>query len=1145
MFGLPFDASSPGSEEGEPPTSTVESTANETTTNDVTETQVTTVGTVTTMETITEPTTVSSATEKSTLLDPNETESQNITTTGFETDSQAENTTVTVSGQETIHTTEPITTTESAANDTAMSGSELISNKTTAIAIPVETIPGVADLPEFPDLEMGEIVNTSLNDSVSKHNATEVNKTVTDTGTDQAGELTGEGTISGLNITEPVPKNITSDETVISSVSSNISAVVDEMSLLETTPIVINQTSNETAIEPILSLEHSTLNETTLSSAPMNASDTNITSVALPDLEMIEAAMLEENMTMEANTTAQNVTDQMKTFPESVNATSEGTTRQTPTQKAVPSLVIDPNIAIGIAPLIFEDATPIIEDNKTTVVQTTIPVIELTVTTSPMPNTTVQELTTPTLTQSTTELTTETLATPSEPDVPDHPPPIFFKPSFRRKQDTKTFRGLKPPYATPLVTVSTTQPPPPPIIIPRRPVKQTFRPRVAFETRLEPKAITTTVAPWFPFKQPAERIFHKAPSPADPRYMTVSELAQLALQHINRARTPSKTGGLQVFFKPVVPVTKRLITTTPLTTSTSTESTANEFKFRVPGEKRLTNAIPWLQGEGRRHAKRTDTHQPSQQLFKLPERSRSHNIWGNGDLWGQTQPKSTTTQQPEIRVRPIQPPPTVNTFRKAQPFWVKPNLPHEDVNAFSRTKPVWERSNVQPQASNTFSRTRPVWERSNIQPQATHTFPRPEPAWERSNIQPQAINTFWGTKPVWERSDVQPQAANTISKTEPAWKGSNAQPPVLNTFSRSEPLWTKPSVPKQPTAGNNVFSNQPTYNVFGRNKIANLHTAEPTIKPLVKSNTLFELPGIQNSIPKKDRRPQKQPEVRSLWSDRQRPSVTDPNARTKVADISNLHSRSADETPTKTKTFHPIKHLRTSQHDIRSFKTQPYHYFKPSMNIAFDNELDLFLRSNLGRTNGKSIQQPRASSKPSNRNRKTTPRTTTARPSPSTAATAYNRVDTAAPLSFQELLLRQLQGDASIFDMRRRGSKHHRDRSTSKQDSVININIDLPSHDSSSVIQQADATPAATPTTVATTTNRPTTQSTPEPVADEHPPPIFDSKVFKTFMPFPQDEPTTQPTTGNDIKNLIGTGELKPFDESTGIDHGTFKTNYL
>ena len=949
-------------------------------------------------------------------------------------------------------------------------------------AIPVEIVPEITD---------AGISSMTVNASEPEldQNVTDANislktsqKTVNETDTMHTEEVTDLAFNSKTNQSEPITKdnaiqtgislvdsqNKTSNETEHVSPDA-VASSSQSQSSVKTVDVSTTGTDNRTDNEMTQSSDQATSNFTTEVALiqPVTESmpipETNLTTENVTDFDFETPSATTSDFATSSD--VPEIKHALTELP-NITATDETTIKTVPGDKVI-SLAIDPDIAMEIDPAIFDVRTIMPKDNQT-MENVTKGTTESSITTTPIFNTTtVQELSVSD-SKPKHEPVGDFMLPPVEPAVPDHPPPIMVIPSRQTESDRKGTGRIGPIIGRPSQIRTTTEAPPPPIIIPRRPHVRPIRYQPVYTTT--PMPARTTKPPVYPYHKPV-RSFDKTPSFHDPRYMTVSELAELALQQLNLARSHTRSTGLQVFFKP----TKQYATTTQATTTTYPTTTAFRQRLNIPGDINL----PWLQSQWKRQTTTIRPSPPTNQLFAVPDSGVSSNIWGTDTLWGQPQNIMTTTERPWIIVPPKQPRTTL----------YEPTQPNSKL------------------------------------------FVAPEGA---------PISNIWGTGGSWGQMSV----AKTT--TELPWLHVRPirPPPTVDMSSKTEPFRLQVDRPGQPVTRKDVSHSKPShYTVFGSQDSKGSPDYALNVQPLVKRDQLFNLPSLEHLIPQTGRSKLSQKGINPLWANQL-------NAEPVIPNNDKLKLGSDRLTPAVTniipdRSVFPTKNLRTSQHDVRSFKKQPYHFFRPSINIAASNELDLFLRSNLARYTTKKVKDAKPAKQP------TTRKPPINKPDVHLIS-SITRSDKPKPLSYEELLLKQLQGSSFLFKSGDKNMKSQTPKQPSKnQYPEFNINIEIPSQDSSVVVRPLDGvvqTTVATALMTTTTTSETTTieipetiASTPEPKAAEHPPPIFDSKVFKTFMPFPKDEATTRGT-----KDVKGTSDVRPLDDTTGIDHGMhFKQIFL
>ena len=929
---------------------------------------------------------------------------------------------------------------------------------------------------------------------------------------------TTEATTTEETTVEPTTTEATTTEETTIEPTTTVETTIEPTTTEATT---IQETTIEPTTTEAMTTEETTIEPTRTEATMMEKTTTEtITTAATATEEItIESTMTEatttEETTIEPTTTEATTTEetihQISTTPLSANITTETSIPFIPEKKEPPS------IAVGIDSSVFDFAVPLVHEDKTVLTTATESTQVISTTTPLMTTTTHEEVTTVEVT-STTEAAVvpkPILERPVAPPAPDHPPPIIFVPQPKgRIPEVPAYHGFQPIIYHQKPVGTTTTAPPPPIFIPEMPRIIPSRPR--FQSPFQPqpvrKPVSDTAVPGFKYKEPPGQGRH---------HMSIIELTRLAFEQINRALTPARrsytgpqysTGtGLQQFFRPAVPMTRRPTTTTA--TTTTTQQFVN--KFKLPADRSLTESKPWQS---------TAENTWTGLKFDLPAGS---NVWGAGGLWPSLSQPIKPIQLPRVDAQTLKPGPSESFFPYSEP--AKPpqkqlfNMPKGDAS---------------------------------------------------SNI--------WGSNDLWGHIQ---GTATTTARPE-----FQARPIVQNEFDKGKSVWTKPLMPQQLSEHKvDPLFKPPTYGIFGQQESANKRGTKVDVKPIPNTNQLFKMPGLWNLMTQKQSPPDRSSDVKSVW---QAPTAV-PIRPILVSD----HTRNKTKQTVKSVIdTHPLKDLRASQHDIRFYnKPQSHQLYKPSINLVQDNMADLFLKASLAgsrsslagsrsrkthlnpsreRFRNRSLQRKPVPSittattkKPLEfqqrpiykQEHKTTPyihKTTLYKHKPTPykhRTTPYEQKIHAhevkpigekhrtSPLTFEELLLRQLQGDASLFDMRRWGPKHLEKTSTTKTDSRRPGHIEEKPKSVSEI--QKQQLPSAT--TIATYTERQTTQrvqrgSTPAPIAAEHPPPIFDSKVFRTFMPFPKDQPSSKESGRSGTKNLRGTSDIKPFGDPNEVKHGMY-----
>ena len=1057
-----------------PPVIPPETTTTEAaTTTEATTTEVTTTGAKTTEATTTEDTTTEATTTE-------------VTTTGAKT---TESTT-------TEDTTTEATTTEAAT--TEVTTSEATTEATRPEATSTEALTTEATTTESTTTEVTTTETTMIEATTTEATTTEA--TLTEATTTEA--ITTRAITIETATTEPKPQESITAET------TETESTMAEVTTLEVTTTEATTTE---ATTPEAKTKEATLTEATTTEARMTetitveaTSNATISAVRIPDIKIFDVST--EGMNITKHT--QSLIHQISTTPLSVNITTES---EKPSKHEAKESA---SIAVGIDSSIFEAVAPLVLDDKAAKVTTTESA-QVSFTTTPVMNTTLHEEITTSDVTSTTDAVIEPKVLPTHPPSPEHPPPIMppiiVKQPVGRTPGAPTFRVLEPVIDRSKPVGPTTEAPPPPIYVPEIARVRPSKPKLPLPFRSIRKPVLTTATPVFKYKEP-KRSFIKTPSEHDPRYMSVSELTQLALQQITRALTPSRrTGlkpsngaGLQVFFRPAVPITRKPSTTTPTTTTTTKLFV---HKFKLPGDRSLTKPLPWH---------RTEETTWTGLKFDLPGGT---NVWGKSGLWPSLTKPSTTTERPRVDIRPFQPIPSDNLLSETGPG----RLPQKQL----------------------------------------FTMPKGDSS---SNI--------WGTGDLWEHIQ---RTATTTARPETQVRPV-VSPPTVNAFEKTQTFWTQPVVPQQPNKDSVApLFKPPTYDVFGQKDATNNRDTAVDVQTLPKTNTLFKLPGLWNLMTQKDSPSDRTTDVKSVW---RAPTVETIKPKT-VPEPDITVPRATLKTK---KDLQPLKDLRASQHDIRFYnKPHSYQYYKPTINLVQDNMQDLFLKASLAgsRSRHRQIHSQRdiLANRAGQRTTTTTSTTTTTTINPlrfqqspvykhehkttpykhRTApykhkTTPYERKTNpyerktilgehkTTPLTFEELLLRQLQGDASLFDVRRWSSKHLEKKPVKKQYTGIDVKVEDKSKPVTSIQKQG----LPSTTTIVSYTERETTQrvesgTTPKPVAAEHPPPIFDSKVFHTFMPFPKERPTTKEPSRNGTKNLIGTSDLRPFGDPNETNQGIYQ----
>ena len=881
----------------------------------------------------------------------------------------------------------------------------------------------------------------------------------------------------GLIDLDEVISNITSNdsEQAFLEIQANISSETNALNAMESPNFKVMMDTNTTSemVEEEVALadsQNQTTNETGPSSTNIRASIakneavqnvsenksvvlSNKTELSLDKLSSKNATVHEpsiqfDNITtheLQSPPTIDHISLPVIKSPETVNFTTESgpmsTTELADTNGM--SLAIDPDMAIGIDPFIVAEKVIPPKENHTLFAATTM-TYEINTTIAPLPNTTITQRTTSTDSITEHKPTVDFKLPSRQPAVPQHPPPIMIKPSMQTEFDRRKAAVFAPLVKESLPKYTTTPAPPPPIVIPKRPLTKRLRYRHLYTTTPVPQLYTTPLV--YPYHKPV-RSFAKAPSVYDPRYLSVAELAELALQQINQARSSKKPAGLQVFFKPSVPAIRQYTTTTRPTTTTSIypETTPLTSHMNLP----ININIPWLNSKLRKQTVDTRPAPTSDQLFNVPDTGTGANVLGGNDLWGQIFNIEITTKAP-----------------------ILPEIARRKYNT-----------------------------QYELLPQNTNNF---------NNFNSPAFN-MWDNAGLWRRL----QHTDTTTKRSLEPVRPIQAPPTVERVNQIVPLDNIPRVSQTVLKHRGSDSNIPQYSWLGSQKNKNVHDLTLNMQPSEKSKAFTGSSDLYL-----------QPETKPLTDPRN--YKTNLMGTNKLSDIDkslpSITNRIAD------KSVLHLKHLRSSQHDIRSYKMQPYHYFQPSINIAANNDLDLFLRSNVDRYRARAIQ-----AKPTT--------TTTEEP---TTTTPFHRLilpavqERSRPLSYEELLLKQLQESNFLFKAGQKSKQTDILRTEPKVPyPTFNINIDVPPADVSvaneTMVKAAKIGVTTAAPVMSVVTPPEPMRSTTEPKADEHPPPIFDSKVFKTFMPFPKDEATTRGT-----KDVKGISDIRPFDDLTGIDHGKF-----
>ena len=891
----------------------------------------------------------------------------------------------------------------------------------------------------------------------------------------------------GLIDLDEAISNITSNdsEQAFLEIQANISSETNALNAMESPNFKVMMDMNTTSemVEEEVALSDSqnqTTNETGPSSSNIRASIakneavqnvsenksvvlSNKTELSLDELSSKNATVHEpsiqfDNITtheLQSPPTIDHISLPVIKSPETVNITTESgpmsITELADTNGM--SLVIDPDMAIGIDPFIVAEKVIPPKENHTLFAATTM-TYEINTTIAPLPNTTITQRTTST--DSITEhKPTAGFKLPSiQPAVPQHPPPIMLKPSKQTEFDRRKATVFGPLVKEVLPKYTTTPAPPPPIVIPKRSLTKPLRHRPLYTTTPLPLLHTTPSV--YPYHKLVPS-FAKTPSVYDPRYLSVAELAELALQQINQARSSKKPAGLQVFFKPSVPSIRQYTTTTRPTTTTSIypETTPLMSHMDLP----ININIPWLNSKLSKQTvdtrplptsdqlfKDTRPAPTSDQLFNVPDTGTGANVWGGNELWGQIFNIEITTNAP-----------------------ILPEIARRKYNT-----------------------------QYELLPQNTNNFNSP------------AFN-MWDNAGLWRRM----QHTDTTTKRSLEPVRPIQAPPTVERVNQIVPLDNIPRVSATVLKHRGSDSNIPQYSWLGSQKNKNVHDLTLNMQPSEKSKAFTGSSDLYL-----------QPETKPLTDPRNyKTNLMGTNKLSGIAkSLPSITNRIAD------KSVLHLKHLRSSQHDIRSYKMQPYHYFQPSINIAANNDLDLFLRSNVDRYRARAIQ-----AKPTT--------TTTEEP---TTTTPFHRLilpavqERSRPLSYEELLLKQLQESNFLLKAGQKSKQTDILRTEPKVPyPTFNINIDVPPTDVSvaneTMVKAAKIGVTTAAPVMSVVTPPEPMRSTTEPKADEHPPPIFDSKVFKTFMPFPKDEATTRGT-----KDVKGISDIRPFDDLTGIDHGKF-----
>ena len=279
------------------------------------------------------------------------------------------------------------------------------------------------------------------------------------------------------------------------------------------------------------------------------------------------------------------------------------------------------------------------------------------------------------------------------------------------------------------------------------------------------------------------------------------------------------------------------------------------------------------------------------------------------------------------------------------------------------------------------------------------------------------------------------------------------------------------------------------YDVLGQKDATNNRGTAVDVQTLPITNTLFKLPGLLNLMTQKDSPSDRTTDVKSVW----RAPTIEPIKSKIVPELDMTVPRATLKTK---KDVRPLKNQRASQHDIRFYnKPHLYLYYKPSINLVQDNMQDLFLRASFAGSRSKHrrihSQRDILTNRAGQRTTTTTSTTTTTTINPlrfqqspihkhehkttpykhrtapykhktipyECKTTPYERKiipgeHKTTSLTFEELLRRQLQGDASLFDVRRWSSKHLEKKPVKKPDTGIDLNVEDKSKPLTSVQKQ-------------------------------------------------------------------------------------------